>query len=73
MADEPSRIVEWCGGILTGWVTVDGTTKKVSANRDIIHQYAAGFSDAVNWEIERHKIEIFEKLIPFFSTAFRNE
>jgi hypothetical protein len=56
---------EWDGKILTGSVVVNGVTTKVTADRAIIHAYAAGFSDALSWEIDRFRIEIFEKLMPF--------
>lgn len=59
------RAVEWDGKILTGSVVVNGVTTKVTADRAIIHAYAAGFSDALSWEIDRSRIEIFEKLMPF--------
>ncbi|MBM7481743.1 hypothetical protein ABIB75_005247 [Bradyrhizobium sp. GM2.2] len=59
------RAVEWDGKILTGSVVVNGVTTKVTADRAIIHAYAAGFSDALSWEIDRFRIEIFEKLMPF--------
>lgn len=60
-----SRAVEWDGKILTGSMVVNGVTTKVTADRAIIHAYAAGFSDALSWEIDRFRIEIFEKLMPF--------
>jgi hypothetical protein len=37
----------------------------VRADRETIHSHAAGFNDAVSWEIERHRVEIFQKLTPF--------
>lgn len=61
-----TKSIEWDGRVLTGWITIDGKTVKVSAARQIIHQYAFGWSDAVTWEIERHREEIFNKLLPFF-------
>lgn len=59
-----STSIEWDGGALIGWVTIDGAPTKVRADRDTIHRYAAGFNDAVTWEIERHRAIIFEKLVP---------
>jgi hypothetical protein len=38
----------------------------VTADRATIHARAAGFSDALSWEIGRFRTEIFEKLMPFF-------
>jgi hypothetical protein len=57
-----SAEVEWDGEALVGWVSVDGVAMKVRADRDMIHAQAPGFNDAVTWEIERHRAEIFEKL-----------
>jgi hypothetical protein len=45
---------------------INGAPTKVSADRDTIHTHAKGFSDALSWEINRHRVEIFEKLVPFF-------
>ena len=67
MSVERSRTVEWDGEALIGWVAINGIPTKVRANREVIHSKAAGFNDAVSWEIERHRIEIFEKLIPFLA------
>lgn len=61
--------VEWDGEALFGWVTVNGVPTKVRATREIIHRYASGFNDAVTWEIERHRAEIFQKLTPFFTKS----
>jgi hypothetical protein len=60
------RAVEWDGKILTGSLVVNGVATKVTADRATIHAYAAGFSDALSWEIKRFRTEIFEKLMPFF-------
>jgi hypothetical protein len=56
--------IEWNGAALIGWVTIDGAPVKVSADRDMIHDKVAGFNDAVDWEIGRHRGEIFGKLRP---------
>ena len=56
--------VEWDGQALIGWVSIDGAAKMVRADREAIHRHAAGFNDAVSWEIERHRVEIFQKLMP---------
>lgn len=56
---------------LSGWVDLDGTPTKVSADRETIHAHAHGFSDALIWEIDQHRDEIFEKLLPFFKEQKR--
>lgn len=61
---ECRKDVAWDGEALVGWITVDGLPTKVTADREMIHRYAAGFNDAVTWEIERYRVEIFEKLSP---------
>ncbi|MBR1145119.1 hypothetical protein [Bradyrhizobium sp. AUGA SZCCT0431] len=66
MSIDRTKTVEWDGETLSGWVIVKGAPKKVIADRDTIHAHAAGFSDALTWEIDRHRTEIFEKLLPFF-------
>jgi hypothetical protein len=66
MSMERVRAIEWDGRILTGWITVDDKPVKVLADRETIHQYASGWNDALTWEIERHREEIFDKLAPFF-------
>jgi hypothetical protein len=64
MSIERSGKVAWDGEALTGWVTIDGLPTKVRVDRDFIHHHALGFNDALTWEIERHRVEIFEKLTP---------
>lgn len=71
MSVERSRSVAWDGHVLTGWVTVNGIPTKATADRDFIHRHARGFNDAVTWEIERHRVEIFEKLTPQLIEANR--
>jgi hypothetical protein len=66
MSVERAKAIEWDGTILTGWITVDGNPVKVSADRETIHQHASGWNDALTREIERHREEIFDKLVPFF-------
>jgi hypothetical protein len=56
--------VEWDGEALSGWVEINGKPMKVRVTRDMIHEHASGFNDAVTWEIERHRREIFDRLIP---------
>lgn len=72
MSANSTNFVEWDGRALIGWVSVDGALTKVTADRDTIHCYAAGFNDAVTWEIERHREHIFERLIPFLTGRARN-
>jgi len=64
--DRTTQRVEWDGKALIGWVVINGTPKKVSADRETIHAQAPGFSDALTREIDRHRAEIFEKLLPYF-------
>jgi hypothetical protein len=68
MSVDRAKTIEWDGNVLTGWVIINGVPTKFSADRDTIHRHAAGFSDALTWEIDRHRLEIFEKLVPFFET-----
>ena len=58
--------IEWDGKELSGWITIGGVPIKVSADREVIHAHAPGFNDALTREIDRHRVEIFEKLAPFF-------
>ena len=66
MAINDIETVQWDGNVLTGWVLIDGKQRKFSADRNTVHQHAAGFNDALTWEIDRHRVEIFEKLVPYF-------
>ncbi|MCK1691624.1 hypothetical protein [Bradyrhizobium sp. 145] len=66
MSSERTQTVEWDGKALSGWVAINGTPKKVSADRETIHAHAPGFNDALTREIDRHRVEIFEKLLPYF-------
>jgi hypothetical protein len=66
MSLDRTQTVEWDGNVLTGWVTINGIPTRMSADRDTIHREARGFNDALTWEIDRHRVEIFEKLMPFF-------
>ena len=58
------RAVEWDGEALTGWVIINNRPTKVRATIDMIHDHAPGFNDAVVWEIQRYRNEIFDKLVP---------
>ena len=66
MSVDRNRTIEWDGSELSGWIMIDGAPTKVSADRVTIHAHAPGFNDALTWEINRHRVEIFEKLSPFF-------
>lgn len=69
MTGRPIMDVEWTGTELVGCLKKEGQLVQFSADREAIHQHAAGFSDVLTWEIERFKNEIFEKLIPYFERA----
>ena len=66
MSVDRTNTIEWNGNELSGWIMINGAPTKVSADRDTIHTHAKGFSDALSWEINRHRVEIVEKLVPFF-------
>ena len=66
MSVDRNSTIEWHGSELSGWIMIDGAPTKVSADRETIHAHAPGFNDALTWEINRHRVEIFEKLSPFF-------
>jgi hypothetical protein len=68
MSVDRKTTIEWDGNELSGWITINGAPTKVSANRDTIHAQAPGFNDALTREIDRHRVEIFEKLIPFLQS-----
>ncbi|MCS3765341.1 hypothetical protein [Bradyrhizobium centrosematis] len=71
--DRP-RSVDWDGKALSGWIVIDGEAFRVSADRDTIHKHAAGWDDALTWEINRFRNEIFDKLKPhFFSNHRRSD
>jgi hypothetical protein len=72
MSVERSRTVEWDGDALVGWILLNGEPTKVRADREMIHTNASGFNDAVSWEIERHRDEIFQKLTPALIKAHRD-
>jgi hypothetical protein len=64
VSDSNQDDVAWDGDALVGWIVVNGAKTKIRATREMIHEHAAGFNDAVTWEIERHRVEIFERLRP---------
>ena len=69
MIGADTTAVEWDGEALVGWVTIDGRPTKVRATRDMIHNHATGFNDAITWEIEKYRAQIFEKLTPLLIKA----
>ena len=72
MSSERNSEIEWDGNRLSGRVTIEGVLTKVTADRSIIHRHAAGFSDALGWEINRHRAAIFESLLPYFKENAKN-
>jgi hypothetical protein len=66
MSVERARTVDWDGKVLSGWITIDGEPVQVSADRNTIHKHAAGWNDALTWEIDRFREEIFDRLKPYF-------
>ena len=71
MSVERAKTVEWDGNALSGWITIEGRPVKVSADRETIHQHAPGWNDALTWEIQRFREEIFDKLLPYFIANFK--
>jgi hypothetical protein len=72
MTGEQMSAAEWDGSALIGWITINGVPTRVTADRDMIHRYAPGFSDALTWEIKAHATEILEKMKPFFLATERS-
>ena len=62
--------IQWDGDTLSRWVILDGRRVLLSASRDMIHSLSF-YNDAVSWEIERHKVDIFERLRPLLLAALR--
>ena len=71
MSVERAKTVKWDGNALSGWITIEGRSVKVSADRETIHQHARGWNDALSWEIQRFREEIFDKLTPYFIANFK--
>jgi hypothetical protein len=65
VSSKQGKTIEWDGEALIGWITIKGKSTKVRATREIIHNHAPGFNDAITWEIEHYRFEIFDKLTPF--------
>jgi hypothetical protein len=53
--------IRWDGESLSRWANVNGKRTELRASRDMIHGIAQ-YNDAVGWEIERHKVDIFQRL-----------
>lgn len=60
--------IHWDGRTLVGWVLVDGRRTMLCATREMIHGLSM-YNDAIGWEIERYKSDIFERLIPQLLSA----
>ena len=58
--------IKWCAKTqaLSGWTTVNGTRVHVSIPRDMIHGIPI-YNDAAEWEIERNKSDIIDRLKPY--------
>lgn len=66
MLDRFDTRAKWDGSVLVGWLDIRGEQVRFEASQEIIHRHAAGFNDALTWEIEKHADEIFAKLRRFF-------
>ena len=53
--------ITWDGRMLSGWAVVDGKRVQLRATRGMI-QGIPIYSDLGDWEIECHKVAIFEQL-----------
>jgi hypothetical protein len=53
--------ITWDGRMLSGWAVVDGDRVQFRATRGMIRSIPI-YSDLMDWEIERHKVAIFERL-----------
>ena len=73
MSLDHEKNVHWDGRFLTGSIVVDGKLVNVSADREVIHQHAAGWNDALMREIGRNRGEIFEKLTAYFAAQCRSD
>jgi hypothetical protein len=59
--------IAWNGDVLTAIIATDGRRVTCSIERDAIHTLPM-YNDAVEWEIERHKIDIFDRLKPMLAS-----
>ena len=62
MSENFVREVIWDGEALIGWALVQGRPTKLRFPRAEIHDCLPMYNDAVEWEIERHRVEIFKQL-----------
>ena len=62
MSEDFGSQVIWDGEALIGWAVIGGVPTKLRFTRAVIHNCLPGFNDAVEWEIERHRVEIFRQL-----------
>jgi hypothetical protein len=55
--------IEWDGTSLSRWAVVGGNRIHIQLPREMIHSIPI-YNDAIGWEIERYKADIFERLKP---------
>jgi hypothetical protein len=60
--------IHWDGQTLVGWVMIDGRRTMLCATREMIHALSI-YNDALGWEIERFKRDIFERPMPQLLSA----
>ena len=60
--------LKWCSETqtLSGWASVNGIRTHVSVPREMIHRLPV-YNDAVEWEIERYKSDIIQRLQPLLT------
>lgn len=55
--------IEWDGKSLSRWAVIKGNRIHIRLSREMIHSIPI-YNDAIGWEIERYKADIFERLKP---------
>jgi hypothetical protein len=55
--------IEWDGTSLSRWAVMGGNRIHLRLPRELIHSITI-YNDAIGWEIERYKADIFERLKP---------
>lgn len=55
--------IEWDGTSLSRWAVSRGNRIHIRLPREMIHSIPI-YNDAIGWEIERYKADIFERLKP---------
>jgi hypothetical protein len=55
--------IEWDGTSLSRWAVIRGNRIHIRLLREMIHSIPI-YNDAIGWEIERYKADIFERLKP---------